>query len=124
MTALLKLKVISNSKHTWNVCGDIKVVAFLLGMQMGYTKYMYFLYLWDVSRDNKTQYKVKEWPPRSEFVVGKHNVQHCACLRQTYLGRGNQISRPIRTVMGDLYWFLRRETDCSYKRKSKPLKHF
>jgi hypothetical protein len=69
------LKVINYSEHAWNICGDLKVVALLLGMQMGYTKYMCFLCLWD-SRDDKAHYEVKEWPPRSDFVVGKHNVQH------------------------------------------------
>ena len=28
------------------------------------------------------------------------------------------------TMMENFYWFLRRETDCSYKRKSKALKQF
>ena len=60
MTAILK--VINYSEHAWNICGDLKVVALLLGMQMFYTKYMCFLCLWD-SCDNKAHYEVKEWPP-------------------------------------------------------------
>ena len=58
-----------------NICGDLKVVALLLRMQMGYTKNIYFLCLWD-SCDNKANYETKEWPPRSELFVGKHNLQH------------------------------------------------
>ena len=55
MTAILK--VINYSELASNICGNLRVVALLLRMQMGYTKYMCFLYL---SRDNKAHYKVKE----------------------------------------------------------------
>ena len=38
----------------WKLCGDLKVMALLLGMQLGYTKYCCFLCEWD-SRDKKNQ---------------------------------------------------------------------
>jgi len=34
----------------WKLCGDLKAVALLLGMQLGYTKYCCYLCEWD-SRD-------------------------------------------------------------------------
>jgi hypothetical protein len=33
------LKVISYSKCEWKICGDLKVIGLLLGMQSGYTKF-------------------------------------------------------------------------------------
>jgi hypothetical protein len=45
MTLLLgKMKY---DEFKWKFCGDLKVVALLLGMQVGYTKYCCFLCDWD-----------------------------------------------------------------------------
>ena len=39
----INMKVLLNSinynEHKWKICGDLKVIAILLGMQLGYTKY-------------------------------------------------------------------------------------
>ena len=35
------------SEHAWDLCGDFKMLGFLLGLQGGYTKHLYFLCLWD-----------------------------------------------------------------------------
>jgi len=42
-------------EFNWTLCGDLKVVALLLGMQLGYTKYCCFLCERD-SRDKKNHY--------------------------------------------------------------------
>jgi hypothetical protein len=63
------------SHHKWNICGDLKVISLLLGLQLGYTKNMCFLCLWN-SRDDKNHYIVKKWPEREEHIVGRYNVQH------------------------------------------------
>lgn len=63
------------SQHKWNICGDLKVISLLLGLQLGYTKNMCFLCLWN-SRDDRNHYVVKNWPEREEHVVGRYNVQH------------------------------------------------
>ena len=73
------LKLINYRDHNWNICGDLKVVALLLGLQLGYTKYMCFLCLWD-SRDDANHYKVKDWPARVQHTIGKHNVKHQALV--------------------------------------------
>ncbi|XP_076069861.1 uncharacterized protein LOC143041732 [Oratosquilla oratoria] len=39
-TLLIALKY---SHHNWKICGDLKVVSLILGMQEGYTKYPCFL---------------------------------------------------------------------------------
>jgi len=46
---------IKYDKFKWKLCGDLKVVALLLGMQLGYTKYCCFLCEWD-NRDKKNHY--------------------------------------------------------------------
>jgi hypothetical protein len=46
------LTVIQYEKYSWYVCGDLKVIALLLGLQLGYTKFCFFLCEWD-SRDQK-----------------------------------------------------------------------
>ena len=43
----LLLGKIKYDKFKWKLCGDLKVVALLLGMQLNYTKYYCFLCEWD-----------------------------------------------------------------------------
>ena len=54
-------------------CADLKVVALLLGMQLGYTKYCCFLCEWD-SRNKKNHYVNKLWPKRTSLTPGEKNV--------------------------------------------------
>ena len=69
------LEAIEYSKYSWKVCGDLKVISLLLGLQLGYTKHMCFLCLWD-SRDDSNHYSRTIWPPRKELAVGRYNVKH------------------------------------------------
>ncbi|GBN90225.1 hypothetical protein AVEN_24752-1 [Araneus ventricosus] len=46
------LSSIEYSKHSWHVCAYLKVIAVLVGLQAGYTKFCCFLCQWD-SRDRK-----------------------------------------------------------------------
>jgi hypothetical protein len=46
------LNRIDYDKFKWKICGDLKVLGLLLGMQQGYTKYCCCLCEWD-SRDKK-----------------------------------------------------------------------
>ena len=41
------LRKVKYDEFKWKVCGDLKVVAQLLGMKLGYTKYCCFLCEWD-----------------------------------------------------------------------------
>jgi hypothetical protein len=56
----LLLEKIQYEKYNWNICGDLKVIALLLGLQLGYTKFGCFLCEWD-SRDRKHHYVQKQW---------------------------------------------------------------
>jgi len=51
----LLLGKIKYDEFKWKLCGDFKVVALLLGLQVGYIKYCCFLCKWD-SRDKKNHY--------------------------------------------------------------------
>lgn len=68
------LQYIKYEQHRWSICGDLKVIAVLLGMQPGYTKYCCFLCEWD-SRARQSHYIVKDWTKRV-LKVGEKNVLH------------------------------------------------
>ena len=48
-------------KYQWEVCGDFQVIAVLLGLQAGYTKYSCFLCEWDTCARG-THCSRKHWP--------------------------------------------------------------
>jgi len=57
----------------WKLCDDLKVVALLLGMQLGHTKYCRFLCEWD-SRGKNNHYVNKLWPKRTSLMPREKNV--------------------------------------------------
>jgi hypothetical protein len=68
------LSALKYNDHKWLICGDLKMLAILLGLQGGYTKYPCFLCLWD-SRADSSHYTHKVWPKRKHFIPGSHNVK-------------------------------------------------
>lgn len=74
-TMKLLLNILEYHKYCWKICGDLKVISLILGLQLGYTKHMCFLCLWN-SRDDKHHFTEKHWEPRKEFDVGRFNVMH------------------------------------------------
>jgi len=69
----LLLRKFMYDEFKWKLCGGLKVVALLLGMQLGYTKYCCFLCEWD-SRDKKNHYANKLWLKRTSLTPGEKNV--------------------------------------------------
>ena len=55
------------------MCADLKVVALLRGLQLGYTKYCCFLCLWN-SRARNKRYIEKTWPQRIKEEEGQYTV--------------------------------------------------
>ncbi|XP_061409988.1 uncharacterized protein LOC133344058 [Lethenteron reissneri] len=53
---------------------ETSMVAFLMGLQGGFTKFTCYLCLWD-SRDTKAHYHRWDWPQWTEFSVGRNNVK-------------------------------------------------
>ncbi|KDR22943.1 hypothetical protein L798_00777, partial [Zootermopsis nevadensis] len=60
-------------KYEWHICDDLKVIAILLGLQKGYTKYCCFLCEWG-NRAKVMHYKKRSWPERKSLTPGMKNV--------------------------------------------------
>jgi len=67
------LEKLKYSEHQWRICGDLKIIGIMLGMQSGNVKFPCFLCLFD-SRDRKNHYHKKEWLKRSSLQPGSANV--------------------------------------------------
>jgi len=65
------------SKYGWHICGDLKVVSLLMGLQLGYTKYCCFLCEWD-SQAKTLHYLKRDWPQSKSLKVGEKmcNTKH------------------------------------------------
>ena len=51
------------------------MIALLMALQLGYTKFCCFLCEWD-SRDKKHHYIKKEWPKSESITPGQKNIVH------------------------------------------------
>lgn len=68
------LSLIQYRRFNFQIVADYKVIAFLMGLQSGYTKYCCYLCLWD-SRADSQHYIRNEWPKRTNYIAGKYNVK-------------------------------------------------
>ena len=50
------LELMRYNNHNWDVCGDFKTIAFLLGLQESYTKHFCFLCLWNSRADEQWRF--------------------------------------------------------------------
>ncbi|GBN52662.1 hypothetical protein AVEN_251084-1 [Araneus ventricosus] len=71
----LESSSVTQCKHSWHICADLKVIAVLVGLQAGYTKFCCFLCQWD-SRDRKKHYIKKVWPKRQFLIPGVKNEEN------------------------------------------------
>ncbi|KAJ4431971.1 hypothetical protein ANN_20580 [Periplaneta americana] len=78
------LKLIDYSTFKWHICGDLKAIGILTGMQQGYTKFCCFLCDWD-NRDRKSHYIHKQWPPRQNYIPGTKNISHEPLVNPQYV---------------------------------------
>jgi hypothetical protein len=69
----LLLEKIQYGKYNWNICGDLKVTALSLGLELGCSKFYCFLCEWD-RRDRKHHYIQKQWPKREYLIPGQKNL--------------------------------------------------
>ncbi|CAH1108315.1 unnamed protein product, partial [Psylliodes chrysocephalus] len=70
------------------------VIALLLGLQLGYTKFCCFIYEWD-SRDRKNCYTKKVWPKRKSLTPGHKNVKNDPLVNPDAI-----LSPPIHIKLG------------------------
>ena len=75
------LKNIRYSKRYWLICADLKVIAILIGLQLGCTKYCCFLCLWD-SVAKSEHYVRKQWPPSLISHPDQHNIANISVVPQ------------------------------------------
>ena len=95
------LELIRYNNHNWDVCGDFKMMAFILGLQGGYTKHSCFLCLWD-SRADEQHYVVKNWPPRQDLTSGFHKV-----LNSPLMEKSKILLPPVHIKLGLAKQFVR-----------------
>ena len=75
------LQLIQYNDHNLDVCGDCKMIAFLLGLQGGDTKHSCFLCLWN-SKADEQHYLVKNWPARKDLTPDSHNVLNSSFIKR------------------------------------------
>jgi len=69
------MEAINDDKFKWQICGDLKIVALLLGIQQGLTKYCCFICEWD-SRARSLHYSREDWLARKSLEPGNMNVEN------------------------------------------------
>ena len=69
------LQYIKYDTYKWNICVNLEVIALLLGLQLGYTKFLCFLCEWD-SRVKAIHYVKRIWPTRKILEPGHKYVKH------------------------------------------------
>ena len=69
------MEAINYGKFKRQICGDLKVIASLFGLQQGFTKYCCFICEWD-SRARSLHYSRKDCPARKSLEPGIMNVEN------------------------------------------------
>lgn len=69
---------IKYSEHNWDVSGDLKVVALIMGLQLGRTKNSCFICTWVSTA--KINHYAATWEKRSSYTVGIMNVKEMALV--------------------------------------------
>jgi len=69
------MEAINCDKFKWQIRGDLKVIALLLGLQQGFTKYCCFICEWH-SRTQSLHYPRKDWLARKSLEPGIMNVEN------------------------------------------------
>jgi len=69
------MEAISYDKFKWQICGDLNVIALLLGLKQGFTKHCCIICEWD-SRARSLHYSRIYWPARKSLELGIMNVEN------------------------------------------------
>ena len=84
-----------------DICVDLKMVGFLLGIQGAYTKFPCFLCLWD-SRARTEHWIKKDWSMRGELIPGSLNV-----LAPRLVERSEIVFSPLHINLGIMKQFVK-----------------
>ena len=99
------LQYIKNDTYKWDSCTDLKVIALLLGLQLGYKKCPCFLCEWE-SRDKAHHYVKRIWPARKILEPGHKNVKHHSLVESSRI-----LLPPLHNKLGFTNNFLK-AMDC------------
>ena len=80
------LNRICYKKSRWFVFSDLKIILLLRDLQLGYSKYSCFLYLWE-SRARSKHYEKEHWLMTLETEAGQHiviNIRFFGFCKQNY----------------------------------------
>ena len=88
------LNAIRYSDYQWSLCGDLKVIGILMGLQGDFTKHCCFLCLWD-SRATAHHYETKEWPTRNSYAPEVKNIPHTPLVNPEKV-----LMRPLHIKLG------------------------
>ena len=103
------LKYVNYEKHSWTICGDLKVVGMLLGQQSGYTKMPCFICEWD-SRARDKHWKKTDWPKRKTLQPGSQNIINVPLVQRSKI-----LLPPLHIKLGLMKQFtkaLPKDGDC------------
>jgi hypothetical protein len=67
------LSCVKYKTHQWHICGDLKVIAILMGLQKAYTKVCYFLREWEI---HASVHYSKNWSLHKLRTPGTKSVAH------------------------------------------------
>lgn len=95
------LDLIQYNKFNFNIVADFKVIAILMGLQSGYTKYCCYLCLWD-SRAYGQHFQRDSWPARTDYTPGEYNVKD-----QPLVARDKIILPPLHIKLGLMKNFIK-----------------
>lgn len=93
--------LIGYQNFNFQIVADLKVIAILMGLQSGYTKYPCFLCLWD-SRAYAEHYTTNSWPERNEYTPTLYNVKY-----EPLVDENNIILPPLHIKLGLMSVFIR-----------------
>jgi hypothetical protein len=95
------VKLLRYDKYSRRMCGDLKVVAHVLGSQLGCKKICCFLTNWD-SRAKESHYYKKFWEELiAYFLLTRHEPRKKQRLQQFFVAAGNFLpSRYLVTIGG------------------------
>ncbi|GBM51842.1 hypothetical protein AVEN_8705-1 [Araneus ventricosus] len=99
--------------HMWTICGDLKVIANLLGLQGGNTKYPCFLCEWD-SRERSQHWIKREWPVGEKLEIGSKYV-----IEEALVDRETILLPPLHIKLG-----LRKQFVKALNKEGRCFKHF
>ena len=101
LNAKMVLQKLRYNEHNWAICVDFKMINFLLGQRVGYTKHPCFLCYWDSRATDQHSVK-KDWPAREDLAVGDKNI-----INEPLINRDHIILPPHHIKLGLMKQFVK-----------------